>query len=181
MTKETIYQRESSWAPCRRWEMTRKWKLWQHVHTDLLSARARYNEKHPNKWRKEIIPFACWSWWLTWWVDDGLHRGVWCISNNGFSPLTAAFTGSQVTGVWSGNDTFVADFDWIQSIFGISNPFTLHSYAVAALHNKSWRRKVGRRGAEKESDGAWFNTNVSFFSLFFVVFKVCIIIITFII
>lgn len=60
---------ESSWAPRRRWEMTRKWKFWQHVDTHLHPACARHNEKNPNKLEKShrFCLFQSMTELMSWW------------------------------------------------------------------------------------------------------------------
>lgn len=143
MTKEAIYQWESSWAPSRRWEMTRKWKLWQHVDTDLLSARARYNGKHPVNGRK-VIAFACWIQWRTWLVDKATSSGVRIIAAEEQEGRFFPFDNLRVTQIernwvktpgatmtrWS---CTLTRHSWS---LGFKNTSTQHSGAGAALHDE---------------------------------------------
>lgn len=151
MTREAIYRRESSWAPGGRWEMTRKWKLWQHVDTDLLSACARCNEKHPNKWKKShsFCLLDLMTDLMSWWSD--LVGGSAPQLRNGNSVFTLSQRCSHSrrelrrclpggSGGWKSRTPEAKMTHWSSAVtwhdcFRIWNPFTLRSYAGAALHN----------------------------------------------
>lgn len=162
MTKEAIYRRESSWAPRRRWEMTRKWKFWQHVDTDLLSACARYNEKYPNKLKKShsFCLFELMTELMSWWSDfiGGLVHHSWGkvitfftlwqrASRSNATPSRLCKWGRSCsivgrvdvevgTSAPEAKMTYFAVYIYLTHLlFRISDPLTRLSYGEAALHN----------------------------------------------